>query len=189
MLVEEANILEKIKEGENSAFEYIYHKFYTPLCVFATRITGNQNIAEEIVQEIIIKIWEKRENIKIEKNFKAYLFRAVHNSCINFIKKKGKESECLLRIAHKLMDLYLDKSENIIYNELEEHVNNAIEELPEQTKIIFKQSRYDGLKYHEIAKKEGISIKGVEFHISKALQLLKDKLKEHLYILLLILMN
>ena len=100
-----------------------------------------------------------------------------------------KENECLLRLANKLMDLYLDKSEKIIYNELEEHINKAIEELPEQTKIIFKQSRYDGLKYHEIAGKERISIKGVEFHISRALKLLKEKLKEHLHILLLILMN
>ena len=189
MVQEELAIINGIKKGDKAAFECIYKEYYVSLCVFAARITGNQEEAEEIVQNIIITIWDKKDGINITKSLKSYLFQSVHNMALNYLRKKKLENNYMLSIAGKLHDLYLNHSEKIIYNELENIINDAINKLPEQTQKIFKQSRLEGLKYKEIAKNEGITVKGVEFHISKALQLLREDLKDYLYMLVLFCIN
>lgn len=189
MQTQETNIIKGIRNGDESAFEFIYQNYYTALCVLAIRIIKIQEEAEEIVQEIIVNLWNKRESINITKNLKAYLFQSVHNNALNHLKKQNRENNYTISISEHLQEVYANQSEKILVNELETIVKEAIEKLPEQTKSIFKQSRFEGLKYSDIAKNENLTIKGIEFHMSKALQFLKTELKEHLYLIVLFYIN
>ncbi|MFC2138398.1 RNA polymerase sigma-70 factor [Bacteroidota bacterium] len=189
MIDSEAQLLNGIKSGDEYAFEFIYNQFYTSLCVFAARIIKDKNAAEEIVQDVIINIWEKKLDINIETSFKLYLFKSVHNRSLNYLKRRKLESECMLSLSNRLKDFYIHHSDEIVNKELDNKINEAIEKMPEQTKKIFKQSRFEGLKYKDIAVIEDMTVKGIEFHMSKALKFLKKELSEYIYLLLLIYLN
>ncbi len=151
-------------------FEFIFKKHYKELCYFALKFTKNEEEAEEVVQDVFYKIWEKRKFINIKISVKSYLYMSVRNKCIQNINH------------NKLIKLYesqIQENENnecelpddfIIYNESIKIFNEALNTLPENCVEIFKMSRFEGLKYKEIAERLAISIKTVEANISKALK-------------------
>lgn len=179
----ESEILSLLQKGNVYAYELIFRRYYVSLCGFATRFVQQPEPAEEIVQNIFLKLWEKRENISIDTSLKSYLFRSVYNSCNNHlahIKIQNKyisfAKQAILR-NEGLSDPVMD---SLTYKELNDNIAEAIERLPSECKKIFKMSRFDGLKYMEIAGQLGISVKTVETQISRALIRLRDDLKEYL---------
>jgi len=118
--------------------------------------------SEEIVQEVMFKIWVNRNSLNITGSIRSYLIRAVRNSCLNLLKHLDVRED--YRVRHESMDQgsYSSPEELMIVSELEQKIRNAIDDLPMERRKIFILSRYDGLSYAEIAEELGISIKTVE---------------------------
>jgi RNA polymerase sigma-70 factor (ECF subfamily) len=177
-----------IKEGDQTAFEMIFKIHYSPLCNYAYTFLKDRDEAEEIVQAAFLNVWEKKENITIETSLKAYLYRAVRNSCLNARKHlavKKKHSEEKLFTETRSQESVMD---SVISSELDQKIGDALMALPEQCRIVFKMSRFEDLKYQEIADQLNISVKTVENQIGKALKIMREQLKDYLP-LLIMLMN
>jgi len=175
---EEKVLFEKIKSGNINAFETLFHRYYSYLCLFAAKIIRNPIAAEEIVQDFFVRLWEKREEISIDSSVKNYFFRSIKNTCLNFIqhnKIKARHAEKILSEAENNIsseDVYIEF-------DLAEKIEESIQALPEKRREIFRLSREEGLKYREIAEKLNISIKTVETQISLAIKTLRDNLKKY----------
>ncbi len=180
----EQDIIKAIKQGDERVYEKSFRKYYQSLCNYANSIINDLDESEEIVQNVFITIWEKRNEMEITISLKSYLYRAVHNHCLNRLK------HLKVRAKHEQYALdYYDSSyeavhETVYKNELEIKLHEAINKLPEQCKIIFKMSRFDELKYQEIADKMNLSIKTIENQIGKALKILRTELIDFLPIII-----
>lgn len=176
-----------LKEGEETAFEMIFKSHYQALCNYAFTFLHDRDEAEEIVQSTFLNIWEKRKVIEVQTSLKSYLFRAVRNTCLNVLKHAkirqhhATETVALTNPGHE------DVTEQVHATELEAKIANAMEALPEQCRLIFKMSRFEELKYAEIAEHLNLSVKTVENQMGKALKIMREQLKEFLPILLIIL--
>lgn len=166
----------------------IFRTHYQPLCQYAYSFLQDRDESEEIVQATFLNIWEKRASLSVETSFKSYLFRAVRNACLNTIKhnkikqRHAEESLATLDRVHE------STSQSVISGELDQKIGEAMMALPEQCRIIFQLSRFEELKYAEIAAQLNLSIKTVENQMGKALKIMREQLKEYLPILI-ILMN
>lgn len=177
-----------LKEGDETAFEMIFKTYYEPLCNYAFTFILDRDEAEEIVQATFLNVWEKKETIAIETSLKAYLYRAIRNSCLNAIKHtniKRKHAAETVFVSDKSHEAV---SQSVISSELDQKIGDALMVLPEQCRLVFRMSRFEDLKYAEIAEQLNISIKTVENQIGKALKIMREELKEYLPILI-ILMN
>ena len=173
-----ANILQEIKDGSERAFELLFRDYYKRLCLYGLKYLDETEQSEEIVQDVFCRIWEKRATLEITSSFQSYLFRAVHNGCLNFIKHqkvKQQHQADEIHVAKSSPDTYSEELEN---PDTMDSIYEAIEKMPEERKKIFKLSRFEGLKYGEIAEKHGISVKTVEAQMGKALKYLREELKE-----------
>jgi len=175
---EEKVLFERIKKSDEKAFEILFHKYYGHLCVYASRIINDDSASEEIVQDLFVKFWEKREQLNIETSLKNYLFRSVKNLCINYFQHNKTK---LRHARHILSEVENNFSDDDNYPEIDLSIKieESINSLPEKRKEIFRLSRQDGLKYHEIATKLNISIKTVETQMSLAIKTLREKLKNY----------
>jgi len=183
---DEKVLFENIKKGHLQSFETVFHQYYGMLCSFAENYTKNPDSAEEIVQDIFVRFWEKREQLNIEFSLKNYLLRSVKNQCLNYIKHEKIQQKHILstNAKHESNDSFED---NFLGIELAEKIEESISSLPEKRREIFRLSREDGLKYHEIANKMNISVKTVETQMSLAIKYLRTKLIDFLSILLILL--
>ncbi len=179
----EDKVKEGIKNGDTRAFGRAYHRFYSPLCVIATRYTGTAEIAEEIVQETFLKLWESRKKINIRGSLHSYLSSAVRNSSINHLKHQlverkysSKKSMQLRKAVFYLQVSQEDGSSILISEEMENSLQDALSSLPDKCREIFLLHREEGLKYSEIAQKLNISQNTVQRQISIALEKLREKI-------------
>jgi RNA polymerase sigma-70 factor (ECF subfamily) len=177
--------IKQFKADDMSAFDVIYRKYNKKLYRFAYSILKIKSDAEEIVQEVFIKVWENRNKIDEYLSFESYLFTITYNSTISFIRKRTKESQYidyLKSIQHPSIQ------PNIIpeleYNELKDKSEKIIELLPHRQKQIYKLNREEGLTYKEIAVKLNISINTVETHMERALKVIRKKLGDISIVLL-----
>ncbi len=165
------------------AFEEIFKSHYKRLHAYACSILKDETMAEEMVQQVFFKLWEKKERIQVQQSITAYLYRAVYNESINYLRhvkvKNAYQSHA---------NYHSPKSENAAgrtnVKELETRIAETIQELPEQCRTIFQMSRFEELKYREIADQLGLSVKTVENQMGKALRILREKLAEFLPALL-----
>lgn len=178
----EKEIFSLIQKGNVYAYELIFRRYYISLCEFATRFVYQPEAAEEIVQNVFLILWEKKESLSISISLKSYLFRAVYNHCNNHLSHLKIRNKYLSFSRETLLKKnYSDPVlENLAYKELNDQITAAIEQLPAACKNIFKMSRYEGMKYAEIASSLNISVKTVETQISRALTRLREELKEYL---------
>jgi len=176
----EKQVLETLQLGNESAFEMIFRTYYQPLCRYAYSFLQDKEEAEEVVQASFITVWEKRNNIAIETSLKSYLYRMVRNSCLNVIKHEKVKQQ---HVAHELAVSevsYESVSQKVQAAELEIRITEAMKTLPEQCRLVFQLSRFEELKYQEIADQLQISVKTVENHMGKALKLMREQLKDYL---------
>lgn len=174
---------EMIRIGDEAAFEQVFRQYHPALCRYAFTIVKDQETAEEMVQDVFLKIWEKRESLLITVSMKSYLYRAVHNHCLNLLEKKKKEirmDEAPLKIVHQSAAPAADMQTK----ELEKAIADAMQKLPEECRKVFELSRFGELKYREIAVMLGISVKTVENQMGKALRIMREQLAPYLPFLL-----
>ena len=182
-LQEDYILFEKIKKGDKKAFEALFHRYYGILCHYAALLVKNEAEAEEIVQELFVRIWEKREKIQIDTSLKNYLFRAVKNQSLNYIQHNQIKNQYAQKVIHETEAVKTDDNnyaEIGLLHKIEESINS----LPEKRQEIFRLSRQQGLKYREIAEKLNISVKTVETQMGLAIKTLREKLKHYSGILL-----
>ncbi len=182
----EQNLHIKLKQGDKDAYIQLYRLYYKQLSKYAYNLVKNIEVAEEMVQDVICKIWEKRETLNIPEYLKEYLYKAVFNNCINYLKKKSNDESNLKELILHNNTATNEYSDYIVIKELEENITKAIELLPEKSGRIFKMNRFEGLTYAEIAVKTEMTVKGVEFHMSNALRQLSNNLKDYLILFLLL---
>jgi RNA polymerase sigma-70 factor (ECF subfamily) len=179
-------IFAAIREGDERVFEQVFRKHYASLCAYGRGIVHDPDDAEEIVQMVFVNVWEKRTEIEITQSLKSYLYRAVHNHCLNRLKHQKVREEHQQYAVYYQDASYESVSQAVYKNELEAQLAKAIELLPEQCRVIFKLSRFEELRYQEIADQLGLSIKTVENQIGKALKILRTELADFLAMLILI---
>ncbi len=179
-------IIEKVKLGDEQAFELLFRRYYARLCGFANKFIYNTAESEEIVQNVFMNIWKKRDQLKLNNDIRPYLFKSVQNLCFNFIERQKVIDNyySVIEIAYKNTLEDFSTYESVLYMELHKNVEKAIDSLPDECRRIFRLSRQDGLKYIEIAEKLNISVKTVETQMSRALAKLKTELKDYLTILI-----
>ncbi len=175
--------IKKINEGNEEAFKILFRLYYAKLFYIAQSYTSSKEDAEEIIQDVFVKVWKKRKSITT--NINGYLFKVTRNSCLDYLRtKKSKLStinntiQLEALINHKALS---DKSSMaILEKELEEKIQAGIALLPEKCKKVFIKSRIEGLKNKEISEELDISVKTVENHMSKAIKHMRLHLREFL---------
>ncbi len=172
-----------------SEFEMLFKSHYSELCAYANKYLDDLAAAEETVQSLFVKLWENREEVQFEKSARAYLYTATRNSCFNQLRhiKVKEEYKKHNQIEMEQERYTVDDEYQAV--ELDEKIRKSIDRLPEGRRRIFILSRFEGLKYKEIAEKLKISIKTVENQMGSAIKHLKNDLSEYLTILVLIMFS
>jgi RNA polymerase sigma-70 factor (ECF subfamily) len=166
--------------------EQLFRSHFTGLCRFAAGFVKDEEIAKEIVQDAFVSLWMKRDTIDPENQVKSYLSTTVRNKCLNFLRDNKKFSSNLLDLeGFNGSDSYA-QSDPLVIKEMKQRISTATAELPEKCREIFLLNRNGNLKYQQIADQLGISVKTVETQMSKALQHMRKRLAEFIYVLLLI---
>lgn len=180
MDTKDVNILiERMKTGDRESFNTLFRRYYAPLVRFCFRFVADEDVSAEIVQDLFVKLWTGREKLKISSSLDSYLTSAVRNAAYTYINTQRSHNE-----AHQM--LYTgesdetDPSDQLQSNNLEESYRKVLASMPEKRREVFLASRYDGLKYAEIAEKLNISQKTVEAHMMAAIKQLREGLKEYL---------
>ena len=179
------NIASEISSGNVNAFEQLFRQHYSGLCGYATKYVWDPDQAEEIVQDLFYNIWNKKQNLSIEISIEAYLFRAVRNACLNYLKHQKIRQQHAEAIKNVSPEGSVSSENPVETLELQVKIDEVVDSLPPERQKIFKLSRYEGLKYKEIANQLGLSVKTVEAQMGKALRTLRENLAEYLVLLLL----
>jgi RNA polymerase sigma-70 factor (ECF subfamily) len=186
-LNEDKDIIRKIRKGDLFEFEKLFNKYYNRLCHYAENYLKEPALAEEIVSELFLKIWGKRQSLEIDTSLKSYLFRSVHNNCLKYLehlkvlKKYETFASSMIENREQIQSMnHHYPLANLISREIEAEIQAAVNNLPDKCKEIFCMHRFDDLSYEEIAVKLGISINTVRTHMLRALQKLRESLKEYL---------
>lgn len=168
-------LAELIRAGDKHSFEYLFKQYFTPLCRFALVYVKQEIIAEELVYDLFSAIWEKRGQLHIEQNLKVYLFQAVRNRAKNYLRDHRESADVE---AYDFINLADDPDTRLEVEELERLISEAISSLPDRCKEVFVKSRVENKKNIEIAQELGISLKGVEASITRALRHIRLYLDE-----------
>ncbi len=179
MNLTDKKILNRIKIGDIKQFEIVFREYYEMLCQFAIKYVKNIEQSEEVVQDTFYNIWKNRNTLNITSSLKAYLFTAVRNNCLQVLRTRSLDIKYENYYKSHYVNESITPSDELNAKELSKVINKALNSLPERCREIFKMSRYEGLKYHEIAEKLSISIKTVEANMGKALKHFRSQLKEY----------
>lgn len=179
MSTDDKILVSQLKQGDKKAFEQIFKKYSERIYYFSIKYLKLKEDAEEITQEVFVRLWNRRFDLKTELSFSSYLFMIAKNAVIDMLRKRQKESVFNEDINSGVESSSHDDSKSIEYNELHEIIQNSIQELPQKRRQIYLLSRDEGLTYKQIAEKLNISIKTVESHMRLALQQLKKSVGEN----------
>jgi len=177
--IEEEILIERLKGGDETAFELLFRFYYAGLVVFTSQFNIDYEVAEDIVQNFYVRLWEKRRNLKSSDSIKSYFFQSVKNSCLNFLKQQKVREQYIRELAFLSLNNILYEPDLYIASELQEKIRECIDGLPERSREVFKMSRFDGIKNEEIAGKLNISKRTVETHISHSIKQLRAALRNY----------
>ena len=180
-MLNELFILTKIKEGDIKAFEEIFRRYYSPLCWYATGITGEMEAAEEIVEELFYVFWKDREHLQIFQSIKSYLYRATRNEALQYCQhREVRERYREYVLADNVSEQVSDPHRQLEYEELQEVIRHTLDKLPGRRLRIFEMHRMEGKKYAEIASSLSLSVKTVEAEMTKALRTLRNEIDNYI---------
>lgn len=178
-----ATLIESLKNGDQTAYSYIIDLYFDKLCTYAYGLSKNTAIAEDIVQNILLKTWEKRSKLDTSLSLKSLLYKMVYNEFID-IYRRNKSVTVLEEKYQKSVESFMVDEDEESFENAVNTVRQEIEKLPEKFKTIFILSKKEGLTNAEIAEHLDISVKTVEAQITKAFSILREIFKDKLsYIL------
>jgi len=173
---EENHLLQKALQGDAAAFEQIYRSYVRELCSFAAYYLKSTDTAKDIVQNVFLILWERRNSIRIEGCLKTYLFTSVRNLCINFLKHQTVHRTSMDVYSQLFIIQTATPHELAVQQEFDTTLTHALEKIPERSRIVFILNRFFNMKYAEIADILEISVKTVDAHMVKAVQSLRSNL-------------
>lgn len=185
MTEEDHLLVSGLKKGDRAIFEQIFKGYYSELCRFTLRYAGDPLVAEEIIQDLFFKLWVRREELTINTSLRNYLFKAATNHSLNYIRHQELQRKHFEYVGFEV-DEMTGGIQSDSDGELSLKVQEALMKLPEKRRKIFEMSRFDGMKYHEIAEQLEINIKTVETQMTRALDFLRHYLKDYISVILLI---
>ena len=182
-------IIKQLQDGNEKVFEQIVREYWSRMFKFALIYTQNNETSQELVQDTFLVLWNNRAILKDNTNLITYLMVVLRNKCLNLLEQTRIRQLYIEEIddetIYQRANLYVlqDEASQIVESEdLHKAIERALSKLPEKTREVFMLSRYDGLKNQQIAETKNISQKTVEYHISKALQILKEELPQEYWI-------
>lgn len=168
--------IRRFKEGDAQAFDLIYRQYSKKLYFFALGLVKDEETSKDLVQEVFVNLWEKKELVNLHLNFDNYIFTITYNSIRKFFRKKAIENKVMDHILKNFPDIIETADGTLIYDELLEIASKTIENIPHRRKIVYKLSKQEGMKIKEIASKLNISPRTAENHLARALKYLKEEL-------------
>jgi len=177
-MLRDSDIIGRIRNGDVGQFESLFRSSYVSLVRYARTLIKDHDTAEEIVQDLFFRLWQDKEKLNIESSLNGYLFRAVHNRCLHYIEHTRVVERHAEEMMYRQTDSIESPSDILNYKELQEKVARIIERLPERCGKIFTMSRFEGLKYTEIAEKLSVSVKTVEANMGRALKEFRKELAQ-----------
>ena len=187
MNLKDNEILGGILNGDKVVFDLVFKNYYAGLYTLAMDYLRSSEASKEIVQEIFLYLWENHEKIQIKTSLKAYLYRSVHNRCMNYIRDNISRSHKEIQIEElkKRADILIFEIQDTIFDkafneQIEQEFEEAIDSLPEQCKTIFRLNRFDNLSYAEIANQLKVSISTVKTQMFRAMNSLRQKMNKYL---------
>lgn len=175
----EATVIKKVSEGNHLAFRQIFDQYRDRLFGYSYRFTKSQMLAEEVVQEVFLKLWQNRETLDAQLPIKPYLYKITQNLVYNTLRKAAYDNQLKEQVFYRYHNTYYSTEDQVIYRDLETFKDRAIERLPAKRQRIFRMSRTQGLSHKEIAEQLGISQHTVKDQIVKALKSIKKQLQIH----------
>jgi RNA polymerase sigma-70 factor, ECF subfamily len=175
--------LSMLQQGNEEVFESVFKQHFNNLNAYAFTILKDAVSAEEVVQSLFLKLWEKKDVLNIQTSLKSYLYRATYNDCMNILKHLQVRQRHQNHVSYFHDRTSENASSRLQENELKNELQKAINLLPEKCRTIFQMSRFEELKYQEIADQLDISIKTVENQMGKALKVLRHALADYLPLL------
>jgi RNA polymerase sigma-70 factor (ECF subfamily) len=177
-MIRDTDITGRIRNGDVGQFESLFRSSYVSLVRYAKTLIKDHDTAEEIVQDLFYRIWKDREKLNIESSLNGYLFRSVHNKCLHYIEHNRVVERHAEEMAYQQTETQESPSDILNYNELQEKIARILERLPDRCGKIFTMSRFEGLKYTEIAEKLSVSVKTVEANMGRALKEFRKELTQ-----------
>lgn len=180
--ISDSELARKIKAGEKTAFQEIFERYAPRIYQFSLSYLKSKADAEELVQDVFLKIWEKREMLDVSKNIKAFIFKVAVNTIYDFIRRKNIEN-AFSDFARANFETVSDNTwHTVIYDEMTANLKELVAKLPDQQQKIFQLSREEGLTSEEIAAKLNLSKRTVENHLYRAISFLKENFKRDSFI-------
>lgn len=185
--MEELEIVQRFRRGDEDAFEWIFRRYFSPLCLYAEHFTKSRLTAEEITEDFFCHFWDQCHELNIDTSLKGYLFRGIRNRCLNYIRnQKVQQKHFDNKLSFALNEYEAEHispeepASDLINRELETQIGKLIDQLPDQCKTIFCLNRFENLTYPEIAAKLNISVNTVKTQMTRALCKLRAGLEEYL---------
>jgi len=177
-MINDSDIIRRIRNGDIGQFESLFRSSYVSLVRYAATLVRDHDTSEEIVQDLFFRLWKDREKLRIESSLNGYLFRSVHNRCLHHIEHARVVERHAAEMLYREQETPESPSDILNYRELQSRVAGILEKLPERCCRIFCMSRFEGLKYSEIAEKLSVSVKTVEANMGRALKEFRKELTE-----------
>ena len=167
-------------------YRQLFRKYYANLLFYATRMVGEED-AEDVVQEVFVELWHRRDSVTVGEQIQAFLYRAVYTRALNVLKHRDIKNsyEAAMQEVYNKRALFYQPDDNDVLKriedrELRKHIVSAIDELPEKCKLVFKLSYLHNMKNKDIAEAMDVSLRTVEAHMYKALKFLRSRLEGYI---------
>ena len=174
------SLFRRVVDDDHSAFEQIFRSSYRELCAYSSQLVVCPQLAEEIVDDVFCSLWHNRKRIRINTSFRAYLITSIRNRCLDSIRRSRGKKIYMLEHAQAVRCKQSIAWESLMYEELRDRINCAVNRLPKQCQTIFRMSREEELPYKDIAQRLNISIKTVDAQIGRALKHIRQIIASHL---------
>lgn len=181
---EDRFLLSAMQGGDRKAFDALFRKYYIPLCTYSRQFVGLED-AKEVVQDVMLWMWENRETQCIEYSFSQYIFKAVYHRSMNVIAHNEAKLRTHAIYSERIMSM-LHETDVCQLNELSRRLKEALDELPDSYREAFFMNRFKDMSYKEIAQLLNVSPKTVDYRIQQALKILRIKLKDYLPLFMLL---
>ncbi|KAA0992076.1 RNA polymerase sigma-70 factor [Dyadobacter aurulentus] len=171
-------LLAGLKAGSEAMFKRIYQQYWSPLYAVAYNHVRDRMVAEEMVQELFTRLWLKRDQINIHSSLQAYLYKAIRHQVYDYIDKQQVRQRVHEEILSQSTEANYLTDETLDFQELQSQLAEAVDELPQPAQAVFRMSRQEYLSLNEIAGRLNVSSKAVEYHLTRALRILRFRLKD-----------
>lgn len=170
-------LLEQIRDGNEQAFAALYDRYAGRLYGNLIKLVKDRDVAQELLQDVFFKIWEKRKSIHVESSFAAYLFTITKHMALNFSRRVVLDAKVVSSLAAEAPDGYSHIEEGMIAKELERLYDNAVNALPPKRRMVYIRCKHEGKTYEQVSRELGISTSTINDHMVKALRFIEQRLR------------